>query len=75
MESLVDQMLPIARQVLRDRKMRESKIGFKDLKIWKNESILEIYENYASVFPIMIDQMELRSALALYYLSDSAKNE
>lgn len=75
MESLIDEMLPIARKVLRERKQIELNPSFKDSRIWKNDSIFEIYENYTSAFPIMIDQMELRSTLALYFLSDSSKSE
>lgn len=73
MESLIDELLPKAREVLKNRKEEEAQTGKKG--IWSNNSILEIYENYTSAFPIMIDQMGLRTAVAIYNVSDSNKGE
>lgn len=73
MESLIDELLPKAREVLKNRKEEEALTGKKG--IWNNNSILEIYENYTSAFPIMIDQMGLRTAVAIYNVSDSNKGE
>jgi len=75
MESLIDELLPKARKVLKDRKIAETTIAPKDLRVWKGDSILEIYENYTSAFPIMIDQMGLRTAVAIYNVSDSNKGD
>ncbi len=73
MESLIDELLPIAREVLKNRKEEEAQTSKKG--IWSNNSILEIYENYTSAFPIMIDQMGLRTAVAIYNVADSNKGE
>lgn len=75
MESLIDTLLPKARKVLKDRKVAEAKLAPKDPHVWKGDSILEIYENYTSAFPIMIDQMGLRTVVAIYNVSDSNKGE
>jgi CRISPR/Cas system CMR-associated protein Cmr5 small subunit len=75
MESLIDDLLPKGRKVLKDRKIAETKIAPKDPRVWKGDSILEIYENYTSAFPIMIDKMGLRTAVAIYNVSDSNKGE
>lgn len=75
MESLIDDLLPKARKVLKDRKVAETKAVKKESHFWKGNSILEIYENYTSAFPIMIDQMGLRTAVAIYNVSDSNKGE
>ena len=75
MESLIDELLPKARKVLKDRKIAEIKIAPRDPRVWKGDSILEIYENYTSAFPIMIDKMGLRTAVAIYNVSDSNKGE
>lgn len=73
MESLIDELLPVARKSLKIAKEKEEQANQKG--IWSNNSILEIYENYTSAFPIMIDQMGLRTAIAIYYMSDSNKSE
>ncbi len=79
MESLIDALLPKAREVLKNKKEEEeeeeevSQTGKKG--VWSNNSILEIYENYTSAFPIMIDQMGLRTTVAIYNASDSNKGE
>ena len=72
MESLTDQLLPIAREVLRDAKIKEARSG--EQGIWLKSSILEVYERYAAVFPIIIDQSGLRTAIAIYS-SDSMTDE
>ena len=66
MESLIDDLLPKARKVLKDRKVAETKVDKKETRVWKGDSILEIYENYTSAFPIMIDKMGLRTTVAIY---------
>lgn len=73
MESLIDDLLPKAREVLKNRQKEEARIDKKG--IWSNNSILEIYENYTSAFPIMIDKMGLRTTVAIYNVSDSNKGE
>jgi CRISPR-associated protein (Cas_Cmr5). len=64
MESLTDQLLPIAREVLRDAKIKEARSG--EQGIWLKNSIIEVYERYATAFPIIIDQSGLRTAVAIY---------
>ncbi|MFH1118196.1 MAG: type III-B CRISPR module-associated protein Cmr5 [Bacteroidota bacterium] len=72
MESLIDELLPIAREVLKDSRAeaKGSKSG-----IWNQNSIIEIYENYTAAFPVMIDQMGLRTVVAIYNVSDSSKSD
>ena len=64
MESLTDQLLPIAREVLRNEKVRETRSG--EQGIWYKSSILEVYERDIAALPITIDQAGLRTAIAIY---------
>jgi hypothetical protein len=73
MESLIDDLLPVAREALKIAKVKEEQTDKKG--VWSKNSVLEIYENYTSAFPIMIDQMGLRTAVAIYNASDSNKGE
>ena len=71
MESLTDQLLPIAREVLKNEKIREARSG--EQGIWYKSSIQEVYEYDIAALPITIDQTGLRAAIAIY--SSTEKSE
>ena len=71
MESLTDQLLPVSREVLKNVKIKEARSGQQG--IWHKSSIIDIYEQYVTTFPITVDQAGLRTAIAIYSSEDGRK--